>query len=62
MLILIKTNKGNIFGTYAYFYDYYYYDNKKKDRKNGVAFNFKKEKFFYDVEGLILKNDQGIEI
>ena len=62
MLILIKTNKGNIFGTYAYFYDYYYYDNKEKDRKFGVVFNFKKEKLFYDVEGLIWKNDQGIEI
>ena len=61
MLILIKTNKGNIFGAYAYFYDYYYY-NKGEDKNLGVVFNFKKEKLFYDIEGLIWKNDQGIEI
>ena len=61
MLIIIKTNKGNIFGAYAYFYDFYY-DNKEEERKLGVVFNFKKEKLFYNVEGLIYKNDQGIEI
>ena len=61
MLILIKTNKGNIFGAYAYFYDYDYY-NKGEDKNLGVVFNFKKEKLFYDIEGLIWKNNQGIEI
>ena len=61
LLIIIKTNKGNIFGAYAYFYDFYY-DNKEEERKLGVVFNFKKEKLFYNVEGLIYKNDQGIEI
>ena len=60
MLIIIKTNKGNIFGTYAYFYDFCCYN--KEDRKFGVVFNFTKEKLFYDVEGLIYKNDQGIEV
>ena len=61
MLIIIKTNKGNIFGAYAYFYDYYYYD-KDEDRNFGVVFNFTKEKLFYNAEGLIYKNDQGIEV
>ena len=61
MLILIKTNKGNIFGAYAYFYDYYY-NNNDQDRNLGVVFNFKKQKLLYDVEGFIWKNDQGIEI
>ena len=61
MLIIIKTNKGNIFGAYVYFYDYYYYD-KDEDRNFGVVFNFTKEKLFYNAEGLIYKNDQGIEV
>ena len=61
LLIIIKTNKGNIFGAYAYFYDFYY-DNQEKERKLGVVFNFKKEKLFYNVEGLIYKYDKGIEI
>ena len=61
ILLLIKTNKGNIFGAYAYFYDYYY-DNKEKDRNLGVVFSFKNGKLFYDVEGFIWKNDEGIEI
>ena len=60
MLILIKTNKRNIFGAYTYFYDYYY--NNVEDKELGVVFNFKKEKLFYDVEGFIWKNDQGIEV
>jgi len=60
ILLLIKTNKGNIFGAYTYFYDYY--NNKEKDRKLGVVFSFKNGKLFYDVEGFIWKNDEGIEI
>ena len=61
LLIIIKTNKGNIFGAYAYFYDFCC-DNKEKRRKLGVVFNFKKEKLFYNAEGLIYKDDKGIEI
>ena len=60
MLIIIKTNKRIIFGTYGYFYDFYYYN--KEDRKFWVVFNFTKEKLFYDFEVLIFKNDQGIEV
>ena len=61
ILLLVKTNKGSIFGAYTYFYDYnkYIYANEKE---LGIVLNFIDEKIYYNVEGFIYKKNKGIEI
>ena len=61
ILLLVKTNKGSIFGAYTYLYDYNkYMDTNKKEL--GIVFNFIDEKIYYNVEGFIYKENKGIEI
>ena len=61
ILLLVKTNKGSIFGAYTYFYDYnkYIYSNEKE---LGIVLNFIDEKIYYNVESFIYKENKGIEI
>ena len=61
MLLLVKTNKDNIFGAYTYFYDYYkyIYTNKKE---LGIVCNFNDEKIYNNAEGFIYKENKGIEV
>ena len=63
ILLLVKTNKGSIFGAYTYFYNYNKYMLTNKNKKElGIVFNFIDEKIYYNVEGFIHKNNEGIEI
>ena len=56
MLLLVKTNKGSIFGAFVFFKDSYPNENK------GIVFNFIDEKIYYNAEGYICTNNKGIEV
>ena len=61
VLLLVKTNKGNIFGAYTFLYDFldYIYTEEKS---LGIVFNFTDNKIYYNVKSFLYENNQGIEI
>ena len=48
ILLLVKTNKGSIFGAYTYFYDYDNYLHTT-EKELGIVFNFIDVHFFAEV-------------